>query len=258
MAKTPTGSTSFAVEAVPPFSSPMHGPVGPVPPVWNLQNQQRIGLMGAPRRRKVLGGITGGLLWSISRFTKHPSASPGTHRFSTTTGDTSMPPSDAKRPALRTEPAGRDSDSTLHTDPTGLQAGALFFLRASIALLVLVWGLDKIVDPGHAMAVSDRFYFGLLSHPALLPMVGAAQVGVALLGLVGLFRRFIDPVILLINLGSLLSVWRSIVDPWGWVFEGTNALFFPSLIVLAGCILLLAFRDYETLTLDVRLGRRGG
>lgn len=161
-------------------------------------------------------------------------------------------------PPLHTEPTPLQSEpSAPNAQPSGLQAGALFFLRASIALLVLIWGLDKLVDPGHAIAVSDRFYFGLLSHPALLPIVGAAQVGVAILGLVGLFRRWVDPVILLINLGSFLSVWQSIVDPWGWVFEGTNALFFPSLIVLAGCILLLAFRDYETLALDLRLGRGG-
>jgi putative oxidoreductase len=135
-----------------------------------------------------------------------------------------------------------------------MKAFSLLFLRVSIALLVLIWGLDKIVDPAHAIRVSDNFYFGLLSVAWLMPALGVAQVVVALLALVGLFRRFVDPLILLINLGSLLGVWRSIVDPWGWFLEGTNALFFPSLIVAAGCLVIIAFQDRETLVLDRRRG----
>ncbi len=131
-----------------------------------------------------------------------------------------------------------------------MKALSLFLLRISIALLVLIWGVDKIVATEHAIQVSDGFYFGLLSIPSLMPLLGVAQVAVSGLALVGLFRRFVDPVIFLINLGSLLAVWRSIVDPWGWVLEGTNVLFFPSLIVAAGCLALIAFRDQETLVLD--------
>jgi putative oxidoreductase len=123
-------------------------------------------------------------------------------------------------------------------------------LRISIALLVLLWGVDKLVDPEHAIRVSDNFYLGLLSFQGLMPVLGIAQIGVATLALVGLFRTIVDPVILLINLGSMLGVWRSIVDPWGWFLEGTNVLFFPSLIIAAGCVVLIAFQDEETLALD--------
>jgi putative oxidoreductase len=58
-----------------------------------------------------------------------------------------------------------------------MKALSIFFLRISIALLVLLWGIDKIVDPGHALRVSDNFYFGLLSVSALMPLFGVAQVG---------------------------------------------------------------------------------
>jgi putative oxidoreductase len=77
-------------------------------------------------------------------------------------------------------------------------------------------------------------------------------VGVAALAVVGLFRTIVDPVILVINLGSMLGVWRSIVDPWGWFLEGTNVLFFPSLIVAAGCVVLIAFQDEEVFVMDRR------
>lgn len=129
---------------------------------------------------------------------------------------------------------------------------AILSLRVSIALLVLLWGVDKIVDPDHAIRISENFYRGLLSLPALMPVLGVAQVAVALLAMAGLFRVWVDPVILLINVGSMLGVWRSIIDPWGWVLEGTNVLFYPSLIITAGCLVLIAFQDQETLVLDAR------
>jgi len=130
---------------------------------------------------------------------------------------------------------------------------SLLALRISIALLVLLWGVDKILDPEHAIAVSDSFYLGLLSLPSLMPILGVAQVGVSILAMVGLLRTVVDPLILLINLGSMIGVWRSIVDPWGWFLDGTNVLFFPSLIVAAGCVVLIAFRDEEGLVLDRKL-----
>lgn len=133
-----------------------------------------------------------------------------------------------------------------------MKAFSLFLLRFSVALLVLLWGIDKIIDPGHAVAVSDSFYRGLLSFPSLMPLLGALQVTVALLAIGGLFRTVVDPIIALINLGSLLGVWRSIVDPWGWFLEGTNVLFFPSLIVFAACLVLIALQDQESLVLDRR------
>jgi len=133
-----------------------------------------------------------------------------------------------------------------------LKPFSLLALRITIALLVLLWGIDKLVDPGHALRVSDNFYRGLLSHGALMPVLGTLQVSLALLAMVGLFRRIVDPLILLVNLGSMIGVWRSLVDPWGWFLEGTNVLFFPSVIVVAGCLVLIAFRDEETLVMDRR------
>ncbi len=129
---------------------------------------------------------------------------------------------------------------------------SLLFLRVSIALLVLLWGIDKVVDTDHAIAVSDNFYLGLLSFPGLMPILGILQSVVALLALVGLFRVVVDPLILLINLGSLAGVWRSILDPWGWFLEGTNVLFFPSLVIAAGCLVLIAFQGQETLVMDAK------
>lgn len=137
-----------------------------------------------------------------------------------------------------------------------MKAFAFLLLRISVALLIVLWGIDKIVDPAHGVAVSDRFYGGLLSLPALMPVFGGAQILVGALALVGLFRRVVDPLVLLLNTASLVGVWRSILDPWGWYMEGTNVLFFPSLIVFAASLVLVLNREAETLVLDRSAGPR--
>jgi putative oxidoreductase len=54
----------------------------------------------------------------------------------------------------------------------------------------------------------------------------------------------------LLNSASLLVVFKSVVDPWGWVFSGTNALFYPSLIIFAASLLLIAFRAEDRWVLE--------
>jgi hypothetical protein len=48
---------------------------------------------------------------------------------------------------------------------------------------------------------------------------------------------------------------RSVVDPWGWVLQGANVLFYPSVIIFAGAWVLWAFRDADALALDARRDR---
>ena len=133
-----------------------------------------------------------------------------------------------------------------------LQPFALVALRASLGLLMLVWGADKFANPAHGMKVAERFYFGLFGAQALMPVLGALQLALGALVLVGLARRFAYPALAAVTGLTLLGVWRSVIDPWGWYLEGTNALFFPSLIIFAGALLLLAFRDADSWTLDAR------
>ncbi len=137
-----------------------------------------------------------------------------------------------------------------------MKQNTLLFLRVSVGLLVLIWGIDKVVDFEHAQGISDRFYLGLFSSALLLQIWGVFQSAIGALTIAGLFRRWVYPVVVAINAVSMLGVWRSIVDPWGWVLEGTNVLFFPSLIILAASLLLWAYRDEDATALDRRVGRR--
>jgi putative oxidoreductase len=134
----------------------------------------------------------------------------------------------------------------------GLRPWSLLLLRVSLGLLMLIWGVDKLVNVEHGMLVSERFYLGAFSMPALLKAFGALQMVFGFFIVLGLFGRWMYPVLISITAVTLLAVWRSIVDPWGWYFEGAHALFFPSLIIFAGALVLLAFRDLDTYSLDAR------
>lgn len=94
-----------------------------------------------------------------------------------------------------------------------MKSRSLLLLRISLGLLLVIWGLDKLVNVEYGLTY---------------------------------------PLQLVINGATLLGVWKSILDPWGWYMKGGNALFYPSLIIFAGSLVLLAFRDEDRLV----VGRR--
>lgn len=127
-----------------------------------------------------------------------------------------------------------------------MKPNALLFLRISIGLLLLAWGLDKIVNPAHGLAVSDGFYFGLMSFSALMPVFGIIEIAVGAAVIAGFMRKYAYPAALLFTGVTMLAVWKHILDPWGWYLGETNALFFPSLIIFAGTLVVYAFQDQDT------------
>lgn len=135
-----------------------------------------------------------------------------------------------------------------------MKQGTLLLLRASIGILMVLWGIDKLVNVRHGVAVSDGFYGGVFSAPLLLQLFGALQVLLGLGVVLGIARRLLYPFLLAITGVTVVGVWKSVLDPWGWVLEGSNVLFYPSLIIFAGALVLWAFRDEDALVL---LGRRG-
>lgn len=133
-----------------------------------------------------------------------------------------------------------------------MRAYSLLLLRISLGLLLVIWGVDKLVNVSHAVAVSERFYLGLITAPTLWKIFGALQTALGVAVILGLWRRFTYPLQTLINGATLLGVWQSVLDPWGWVLEGSNVLFYPSLIIFAGCLVLWAFRSDDRLALERR------
>jgi putative oxidoreductase len=133
-----------------------------------------------------------------------------------------------------------------------MKAWALLGLRVSMGWLLVVWGADKVFSTSHGLAIAEKYYFGLFASEATLPIVGVLQLLVGLAVVVGALRRWVYPVQLVLNAASLLAVAGSVIDPWGWYLEGSNALFYPSVIIFMASILLIAFKDEDRLCLDAR------
>lgn len=126
----------------------------------------------------------------------------------------------------------------------------LLLLRVSLGWLLVIWGADKVFNVEHGLAVANKFYFGFLATQSAMQIAGVLQILIGLAVVVGLARRWAYPIQVLLNSASLLAVVKSVLDPWGWFFTGSNALFYPSLIIFAASLLLIAFREDDTWVLD--------
>ena len=133
-----------------------------------------------------------------------------------------------------------------------MKPASLLLLRVSLGLLMLFWGADKLVNVQHGLVVSEAFYFGLFSSASLLKAFGVLQIVLGLLIVLGAARRIAYPALVVVTATTLVGVWRSVVDPWGWYLEGSNVLFFPSLIIFAAALVLAAHQAEDALSLDAR------
>jgi len=132
----------------------------------------------------------------------------------------------------------------------------LLFLRLSVAYLLLIWGADKFADPAHGVSVSRGFYAGLFGGHALMPVYGAVQIALGALLAAGIARRYVYPAVAAITGTTLLGVWKSVVDPWGWYLEGSSVLFYPSLIIFAAVLVLWSMSAEDVMALDTRVPMR--
>jgi putative oxidoreductase len=138
-----------------------------------------------------------------------------------------------------------------------MKSFGLFLLRVSMGWLLVLWGIDKLTNVEHSVRVAESFYFGIGSGATVLTAFGVAEILVGALVILGLLRKFVYPIQTLVAALTAIGVWKSIVDPWGWALEGTNALFYPSLIVFAGAIVLMGFMEEDALSLDARRTAQG-
>lgn len=130
-------------------------------------------------------------------------------------------------------------------------------LRVTMGWLLVMWGVDKIVDVEHGLRVTEAFYGGVFGGSAMIHHVlGGSQALLGALVVLGLWRRLTHPLMFLTLAGTAAGVWRSIVDPWGWFLEGANVLFYPSAIILAAAATLWGTIGEDALALDAARERR--
>lgn len=130
----------------------------------------------------------------------------------------------------------------------------LLLLRVSTGWLLVMWGLDKFLNVEHGQRVAESFYLGIGSQAIVQNVFGGLEMLLGLFVVAGLWRKRTYPVTFVVLLITALAVWKSILDPWGLVLEGSQVLFYPSIIILAGSMVLWGTMDQDELTLDARLG----
>ncbi|BAW97868.1 hypothetical protein NIES970_28310 (plasmid) [[Synechococcus] sp. NIES-970] len=118
---------------------------------------------------------------------------------------------------------------------------SLLFLRLSIFLVMLVWALDKIVNPDHARAVFENFYFVAGLNNSILLLIGLGQLLVILSFVIGFQKRWSYFLVLLLHSSSTVISFKQYLDPFN------NLLFFAAFPMLAACFTLFLLRDYDTL-----------
>lgn len=130
----------------------------------------------------------------------------------------------------------------------------LLLLRVSTGWLLVMWGADKFANVEHGQRVAESFYLGIGSQAIVQNVFGGLEMLLGLFVVAGFWRKRAYPVAFVVLLITALAVWKSILDPWGWVLEGSQVLFYPSIIILAGAMVLWGTMDQDELTLDARLG----
>ncbi|WP_419938909.1 DoxX family membrane protein [Candidatus Palauibacter sp.] len=130
----------------------------------------------------------------------------------------------------------------------------LLLLRVSTGWLLVMWGFDKFLNVEHGQRVAESFYLGIGAQAVVQNVFGGLEILLGLLVVAGLWRKRAYPVTFVVLLITALAVWKSILDPWGWVLDGSQVLFYPSIIIFAGAMVLWGTMDEDEMTVDALLG----
>lgn len=106
---------------------------------------------------------------------------------------------------------------------------------------MLMWTLDKIINPAHADKVFEYFYGfeGLTSSVFIL--VAILELILLLAFLAGLWRKWTYGEVLLFHSVSTFSAFNQYFYPFN------NLLLFAAWLMLAACIALFWLRDWDNL-----------
>lgn len=120
---------------------------------------------------------------------------------------------------------------------------ALMALRLGVFLVMLVWTIDKFVNPGHSATVYEKFYFiGGLGSTGF-SVIGVVEMALILAFVTGYQKRFSYGAVLLLHTISTLSSYQQYQAP----YENVNIMFFAAWPMLAACFALYLLRDSDTM-----------
>lgn len=124
---------------------------------------------------------------------------------------------------------------------------ALLLLRLSVFLVMLLWALDKFINPDHAAKVFNAFYgLGGLGT-GLIYAFGVIQLIIILGFVVGFQKKFTYGLVFIMHAASTLVSYKQYLAP----YTSPNLLFFTGFPMLAACFALFSLRDLDRMwTID--------
>lgn len=144
-----------------------------------------------------------------------------------------------------------------------MKAISLLLLRLSTGLLLILWGMPRILTPERGIGLSDTYYKGLLNSETIQQGIGIAEVALGVLVILGFLRIIVYPIqAIVLGLGAGFIADRIANQVTGLFGIDLLAepgrfdlLFFPSTTVFFATLVLLAFKEYDTISIDGMRGR---
>jgi len=134
-----------------------------------------------------------------------------------------------------------------------MKAISLLLLRLSTGIYLMLWGFMKLAAKDKAIGVSETYYNGLLSGDFVNYAVGAGEMVIGLLVVLGLFRSLAYVGQLAFYFVGAAAIITSLLDPFGLYLADTARLtFFPSWTLLFASMILIAFKSDDTISLDAK------
>jgi putative oxidoreductase len=118
---------------------------------------------------------------------------------------------------------------------------SLLSLRVGVFIVMLMWTLDKFVNPGHSTAILEKFYFLDGVGTQIVYLLGALEMLLIVGFVIGYKKQWTYGIVLFLHASSTLSAFSQYLDPW------KHLLFFAAWPMLAACVALYLLRDDDTL-----------
>ncbi|WP_064665251.1 hypothetical protein [Pseudoalteromonas prydzensis] len=129
---------------------------------------------------------------------------------------------------------------TLSSDLRNRIQWSLFSLRLGVFVVMLMWTLDKFVNPAHSARIFEHFYGISGANDTVAYILGALQLILVLAFMAGIKKRITYGVIFLMHGASTLSSYAQYFDGFN------NLLFFAAWPMWAACFTLYILRVEDT------------
>jgi len=116
---------------------------------------------------------------------------------------------------------------------------SLLSLRVGVFIVLGMWVLDKMVNPGHTAAVLNAFYGIGDASTTVVTIMGVLQLVLVLAFLAGIKKRLTYGLVFVMHAISTFATFGKYIDGLN------NLLFFAAWPMLAACLALYLLRDED-------------